>query len=98
LIGIYIYLAFLKNIWSSLQQATKQAVGIFEQLAAMDTGVIFVGILVSMLVGETLWAQYSTFALTGQIMAMIGLASCSLNWAKPMTRLKGRISDLDNFK
>jgi hypothetical protein len=33
-----------------------------------------------MIFGETLWAQYSMFTLTGQIMTLVALAASPLYW------------------
>jgi O-antigen ligase len=80
LVGLVIYLIFLGTILATLREAGRKAQEKFERFLAKDTWVVFVGILVTMLAGETLWAQYSMFTLSGQILALVGIAAASLNW------------------
>jgi O-antigen ligase len=80
LIGLIIYLRFLKAISNSLLAIARHRKSSFEQIISKDVWAAYMGILATMLAGETLWAQYSTFTLTGHIMCLIGLAACSRNW------------------
>jgi O-antigen ligase len=82
LIGLFVYLFYLKSILSTLRTAADHSTSRFELLLAKDTWVAFVGILITMLAGETLWAQYSMFTLSGQILALVGIATASLNWTE----------------
>jgi O-antigen ligase len=80
IIGFLIYLRFLLSVLGSLRQAAQKAGAALERTLARDMWAAFVGVMATMLIGETLWAQYSMFTLTGQIMTLMALASSSLNW------------------
>jgi O-antigen ligase len=75
IVGLVIYLVFLTKVLKVLRRAMMTGRSRFEHFLAADAWVCFVGILATMLVGETLWAQYSTFTLSGQIMVYVGLAA-----------------------
>jgi O-antigen ligase len=78
--GLIIYMLFLKSIYDMLKKTAKIAETKIEQFLANDTLAIYFAVLISMLAGETMWAQYSAFTLTGQIMVFIAIAVSPLNW------------------
>lgn len=78
--GFIAYMLFLRSILSTLWQSAKLSKTRFEEFFAKDSFVLFIAILITMFAGETLWAQYSQFTLSGQIMVIIGIASSQLNW------------------
>jgi O-antigen ligase len=82
-LGFIIYMRFLLAILKKLKATAAEAHSFFERLLAQDVWVIFMAVLATMFVGETLWAQYSMFTLTGQIMVLVGLATCPLYWDTP---------------
>ena len=79
--GFIIFMRFLISIARTLQETARRTANKFEHAHARDTWALFMGILGTMMVGETLWAQYSMFTLTGQIMVAMALAVCPLYWA-----------------
>lgn len=81
IIGFLVYLMFLWKILKTLRETARRAVAPFEKCVAKDVWAVFIAVLATMLVGETLWAQYNMFTLTGQIMTLVALAVCPLNWA-----------------
>lgn len=86
-VGLLIYIRFLASVLKELRATVDHANNEQEKVVAKDAWVFFVAVMVTMLVGETLWAQYSMFTLTGQIMAFVALATCPLNWAQKETDL-----------
>jgi O-antigen ligase len=80
--GFLVYMTFLKSILSSLSKTASQAKRHFERMVARDILAVFIAVLFTMMVGETLWAQNAMFTLTGQIMTLMALATCPLNWSK----------------
>jgi hypothetical protein len=82
IIGFTVFLIMLWRILSVLSVAANKSTSMLERAVARGAWAAFWGVLASMFVGETLWAQYSMFTLTGQIMAMVGIAVAPLNWAK----------------
>ncbi len=80
IVGFLVYMRFLFAILWRLKLAARKARTKLEAAMAGDVWAVFIGILATMLVGETLWAQYSMFTLTGQIMTLVGLACCPLTW------------------
>jgi O-antigen ligase len=80
IIGFIIYIAFLISTLRSLYRSGQQASDTLQRTVAQDMWAVFVAILATMLVGETLWAQYSMFTLTGQIMTLMALAISPLIW------------------
>ncbi|HLO13694.1 MAG TPA: O-antigen ligase family protein [Anaerolineales bacterium] len=94
LIGLLIYLRFLKAISDSLLGIASKGRASAEQKFSRDIWAVYIGVLATMLAGETLWAQYSMFTLTGQIMTLIALATCSRNWMfREEVDLKGNPTD-----
>jgi hypothetical protein len=94
LFGLIVYLRFLKAIWDTLHDVYKNALSSFEKDLAKAALISFVGILTVMLANEVLWAQYSSFTLSGQILIMIALASSSLNWSTQKIHAHLHDSDL----
>lgn len=79
--GLFIYLRFLVTVLRNLRETAATTSSPQEKIVAQDAWAFFVAVMVTMLVGESLWAQYSMFTLTGQIMAFVALAMAPLNWA-----------------
>jgi O-antigen ligase len=79
-VGLSVYLIFLFRILRTQRRAAAAATTQFQYFAASDALIGFVGVLATMLVGETLWAQYSMFTLSGQIMAYMAIASAPFFW------------------
>jgi len=83
IIGFIVYMGMLRQILFDLWSGAKRLSSKFEKTLAMDTFAVFIGILFTMLVGETLWAQPSMRTMTAQIMILVGLAVAPLhNWYK----------------
>ncbi|MFC1878374.1 O-antigen ligase family protein [Chloroflexota bacterium] len=80
IVGLVVYLGMLKTILGSLRATAASTANRFAQVLSKDVWAAFIGVMVSMLAGETLWAQYSMFTLSGQILALVGLAACPLFW------------------
>ena len=80
ILGFLVYMRFLYAILRRLSLAARKARNKWEEAFAKDVWAVFIGILATMMVGETLWAQYSMFTLAGQIMTLVGLACCPLTW------------------
>lgn len=79
IVGLVVYLIVLRNIFRRLLRASSVASRL-ERNVAKDCLVAFIAVLVTMLGGETLWAQYSLFTLTGQVLTILALAMSPLNW------------------
>lgn len=79
--GFLVYLLFLRTIWLTLRRVARLAQDRFQRALANQGLITFGGLLVTMMVGETMWAQYNQFTLTGQIMAFLGLATVPLLWS-----------------
>jgi len=71
--GFIIYMGMLHNILLDLRKVRVKVQDSLENTYAQDVFAVFVGILFTMLVGETLWAQPSMQTMTAQIMIMVGL-------------------------
>lgn len=80
IIGFLVYLRFLFSILSSLWKAGGEIQARLEATVAKDIWALFVGILATMMFGETFWAQYSMFTLTGQILTLVALAVSPRYW------------------
>jgi len=81
--GFIVYSRMLYQILRELHQAGRILSGVLESAFAKSAFSVFVGILFTMLVGESFWAQSSMRTLTAQIMIMVGLAVAPLyNWQK----------------
>jgi O-antigen ligase len=93
LLGFIVYLGFLTTILRTLRATAINTHSAFEKVLASDVWVAFVGVMVTMLAAETLWAQYSSFTLSGQILALVGLATCPLYWAKNETKPSDQPAD-----
>jgi O-antigen ligase len=82
LFGFLAYMLLLYKISSNLWQGAKSLPPSFEKYVAGAGFVAFMSVLVTMLVGESFWAQYSMFTLTGQIITLVALAVSPLLWMK----------------
>lgn len=80
LVGLAIYMRFLFRVLSNLRSVAHKMEKTFEGAMALGMWGAFIAIMITMLMGETLWAQYSQFTLTGQIMALMALAISPLHW------------------
>lgn len=89
IVGFIVFILFLYAILNVLRKTRNITSTPLGKLLAQDAWAFFIGILITMLTGETMWAQYSTFTLTGQIMVIIGIAASPLNWEK----FGGAVSD-----
>ncbi|MCB0013542.1 MAG: O-antigen ligase family protein, partial [Anaerolineales bacterium] len=78
-IYIKLLLTILRNLWSTAEQSDDNQV----KVVAQDAWVFFIAVLATMMVGESFWAQYSMFTLSGQILAYVAIASAPLAWPKP---------------
>lgn len=80
-IGFIVYVLFLRSIWQQLRLvAQNSASGGSPWHMGDGLSIFFVALLGTMLVGESLWAQYSMFTLTGQIMTTVGVVVAPLYW------------------
>ena len=80
ILGFLVFLRFLYAILKRMMLIARTAKNRFEETLARDVWAIFIGLMATMMVGETLWGQYSMFTLSGQIMTLVGLASCPGTW------------------
>jgi len=80
IVGFIIYMVFLYRILSNLALSRNKAHGRFQYFFASNAWAGVVGVLATMLVGESLWAQYSMFTLSGQIMALVALGCAPVIW------------------
>ncbi len=83
ILGLIVFLTFLAKIWRQLRDAIDRAPGGLERAVAQGAWMAYAAVLISMFAGETMWAQYSMFTLTGQIMAVMALAIAPLYWEEP---------------
>lgn len=72
--GFIVYLGLLQQILKELLQAGIKLENKLQQTLAKDTFAVFIGILLTLFVGETFWGQPSMQTLTAQIMILVGLA------------------------
>ncbi len=80
LFGLMVYVIFLQRIYASLKYLSSLNIPLSWRLFADDGRVALIALLATMMVGETFWAQYSMFTLTGQIMTYFGIIAAPLNW------------------
>ncbi len=73
LLGLLVFLGLITKILKNLRASSRIVRTRFEKIIIDHTWIAFVGLIGTMLVGETLWGQPAMFTLTGQIMALIGL-------------------------
>jgi hypothetical protein len=78
--GFIFYISFLWSIIKMLLKTIQLSKNRLEKYLSKDTLALFIAILITMFAGETMWAQYSQFTLTGQIMIVVALAVSPLNW------------------
>jgi O-antigen ligase len=80
--GFLAYMLLIYKICTNLWQGARNLPPSFEKYVAGGGFVAFIAVLATMLVGESFWAQYSMFTLTGQIMTLVALAVSPLLWMK----------------
>lgn len=80
LFGLIVFLWMLRQILRNLRDAARVVQTRFEKNFINSTWIIFIGIMGTMFVGETLWGQPAMFTLTGQIMVLIGLCVSPYYW------------------
>ncbi len=85
-VGFVVFMLLLKSIYVSLQKTIRLTKG-FEKIFAQNTLIAYFCVLITMLANETLWAQYSFFTMTGQIMALIALGVSARNFISPISEL-----------
>ncbi len=96
IVGFMVYIAFLVSVLRTLLRTAQQVTSPLENTVARDSFAAFVGVLATMLVGETLWAQGSMFTLTGQIMTLMALATSPFYWNSWLKTQDEAESDLEN--
>lgn len=79
IIGFIVYMNLLFKILKNLRAVAYQSAS-FESAVALGMRNLFLAIMLTMFMGETLWAQYSQFTLTGQIMTLLALGISPLYW------------------
>ena len=81
LIGFIVFIGFLYKFWRNIYSLTGLS---NERIRTMSTfiWIAFCGLLFTMFVGETYWAQGAMFTLAGQISVMLGIAAAPLYWLK----------------
>jgi len=80
LIGLFFFLAFLYKASKNLKNAEKFNRYRLERTMAGYIWIGLVGLIFTMFVGETLYAQPSMFTLSGQIMIFLGLGIAPYFW------------------
>lgn len=80
ILGFIVYMQFLYWIFKELRKTSSLVPPSLEKNVAYGSMIAFVAVLATMLVGESLWAQYSMFTLTGQIMVFMALGISPINW------------------
>lgn len=84
IVGLVIYTRMLLKILKNLRSVgSLRTLDQLEREGALGTWAGFVAVMATMLVGESLWAQYSMFTLTGQIMTLVALAVSPMLWSDP---------------
>lgn len=80
LIGLFFFLAFLYTTLVNLTNARKEQKYRLERTIAGFVWIGLIGLISTMFVGETLYAQPSMFTLSGQIMIFLGLGIAPYFW------------------
>lgn len=80
LVGFVVYLRLLFRVLSNLRSVAQKTGTTLERGMALGMWAAFIAIMITMFMGETLWAQYSQFTLTGQIMTLMALAISPRYW------------------
>ena len=75
LIGLVIYLTWLWHLYWALRRAEVRATDQFGMVLAQEARACFLSILVTMLVGESLYAQPAMASLSGQVVLLLYLAA-----------------------
>jgi O-antigen ligase len=88
LVGFIFFITFLSKVWQNLYSmihATNRRI----QIVSSFMWVTFCGVLFTMFVGETFWAQAAMFTLAGQLSFVFGLSVAPLYWInQAKTRVK----------
>jgi O-antigen ligase len=81
MIGFIVFIGFLYKFWRNIYSLTGLS---NERIRTMSTfiWIAFCGLLFTMFVGETYWAQGAMFTLAGQISIVFGIAAAPLYWLK----------------
>ncbi|MCX7638615.1 MAG: O-antigen ligase family protein [Cyclobacteriaceae bacterium] len=79
--GLVIFLIFLFRISRNLRIASKTTPYFFESVVARFVWVGFIGLIFTMFVGETFYAQAAMFTLAGQIMVFLALGLAPWFWS-----------------
>lgn len=80
LVGLYFFVAFLYLISNNLLMASSSNNNRMERTLAGFIWIGLIGLVFTMFVGETLYAQPSMFTLSGQIMIFLGLGIAPYFW------------------
>jgi O-antigen ligase len=80
LMGLYFFIAFLFVALKNLRNAERFTKYSLERTMARFIWIGLVGLIFTMIVGETLYAQPSMFTLSGQIMVFLGLGIAPYFW------------------
>lgn len=80
IIGLSVFLLFLYTISKNLLLAGKYMPYSFENSIAQFVWIGLIGLIFTMFVGETFYAQAAMFTLTGQIMVYFGLGIAPFFW------------------
>ncbi len=78
--GFIVFMLFLYYVHKNLLTVARFAPLAFERITAAHIWISFVAVLLTMLVGETFWAQAAMFTLAGQLMALWALGVTPVFW------------------
>jgi O-antigen ligase len=79
-LGLFFFLAFIYTAFTNLNLSRRVGRFRFERVLAEFVLIGLLGLIFTMFVGETLYAQPSMFTLTGQIMIFLGLGIAPFFW------------------
>jgi hypothetical protein len=80
ILGLSVFLLFLYTMSKNLLAASKYMRYSFENSIARFVWIGLIGLIFTMFVGETFYAQAAMFTLTGQIMVFLGLGIAPFFW------------------
>jgi O-antigen ligase len=80
IVGLYFFVAFLFVTGRNLNAARLKNPYLLERTVAQFCWIGLIGLIFTMFVGETLYAQASMFTLSGQIMIFLGLGIAPYFW------------------
>jgi len=81
ILGLVVFLKFLYAVHRNLLRTYQLIPSKFIKATSSHIWVSFMGVLATMFVGETIWAQAAMFTLAGQLIALYGLGVAPLVWA-----------------